>query len=43
MEGNVMDVAISRQAAIDAIRNIRAITGTKDDGILLIHKVERNE
>ena len=31
---------ISRQAAIDAIRNIRAITGTHDDEILLIDKAE---
>lgn len=31
---------ISRQAAIDAIRNIRATTGTHDDEILLIDKAE---
>lgn len=31
---------ISRQAAVDAVRNIRAITGTEDDSILLIDKAE---
>ena len=35
-----MDDLISRQAAIDAVRNIRAITGTEDDSILLIDKAE---
>ena len=34
------DDIISRQMAIDAIRNIRAITGTHDDEILLIDKAE---
>lgn len=34
------DELISRQAAIDAVRNIRAITGTEDDSILLIGKAE---
>lgn len=31
---------IYRQAAIDAIRNIRATTGTHDDEVLLIDKAE---
>lgn len=32
--------SISKKAAIDAVRNIRAITGTDDDSILLIDKAE---
>ena len=35
-----MSDLISRQAAIDAIRNIKAIKGTSDDKILLIDKAE---
>ena len=35
-----MDDLISRQMAIDAIRNIRATTGTHDDEVLLIDKAE---
>ena len=35
-----MDDLISRQAALDAIRSIKAITGTSDDTILLIDKAE---
>lgn len=35
-----MDDLISRQAAIEAIRNIKAIKGTSDDKILLIDKAE---
>ena len=31
---------IDRQAAIDAVRSIKAITGTSDDKILLIDKAE---
>ena len=31
---------IYRQQALDAIRNIKAITGTSDDEILLIDKAE---
>ena len=31
---------IERQAAIDALRNIRAIKGSSDDEILLIDKAE---
>ena len=35
-----MNDNISRQEALDTIRNIRAITGTFDDEILLIDKAE---
>lgn len=35
-----MNDNINRQQALDAIRNIRAITGTFDDEILLIDKAE---
>ena len=35
-----MNDNISRQQALDTIRNIRAITGTFDDEILLIDKAE---
>ena len=35
-----MNDSINRQQALDTIRNIRAITGTFDDKILLIDKAE---
>lgn len=39
-KGERMSDLISRQAALDAIRSIKAITGTSDDAILLIDKAE---
>ena len=38
--GKNMNNNINRQQALDAIKNIRAITGTSDDKILLIDKAE---
>ena len=38
--GKNMNNNINRQQALDTIKNIRAITGTSDDKILLIDKAE---